>query len=328
MIKVSIIVPVYNVEKYIIRCLNSVLAQSYTGAIECIFIDDCTPCRSIEIIEDLISQHPINFEFKILRHEENRGLSAGRNSGIKAATGDYIYFLDSDDDITAECIENLVALAETYKGVDLVQGRLISHFDGVTRDDCFDEFDFPEYSCDKDWIYSCYFSEGRISPMAWNRLIKRDFVIESELWFKEGIIHEDVYWTQIVAAHINSIAFCHIPSYIYRDNSNSIMTCRYRDRSVISWLMIFEEILSYPPICLINSRDIISKRAVRLTLMWRDIDSYPLKDIDGCKSVYKKTLHRIVKSPKVSFRHKIGLSYMLLPKWMIKMRVITVLFNN
>ncbi|MFI3288622.1 MAG: glycosyltransferase family 2 protein [Rikenellaceae bacterium] len=328
MIKVSIIIPVYNVERYIVRCVDSVLTQSYRGVIECIFIDDCTPCRSIEIIEGLISQHTLNFEFKILHHEENRGLSAGRNSGIKAATGDYIYFLDSDDDITAECIENLVALAETYRGVDLVQGRIVSHFDGVNRDDCFDEFDFPEYSCDKSWIYSCYFPQSRMSPMAWNKLIKRDFVIENELWFKEGIVHEDTYWTQIVAAHINSIAFCHIPSYIYRDNPDSIMTCKYRDRSIISWLMIFEEIFLYPPTCLINSRDIILGGVLKFVLVWRDIESYPLEDIDKCTNFYKKTLHRLVKSPKVSFRHKIGFSYMLLPKWMIRIRVVSFLFNK
>lgn len=328
MIKVSIITPIYNVDRYIARCVNSILMQSYTGSIECIFIDDCSPCKSVEIIEDLITEHPENIEFKILRHDKNRGASAGRNTGLKVATGDYIYFLDSDDDITTDCIENLVKLAEKYQGVDFIQGRLVTHFDGIVRTDYFDDFEFPEYSCDKEWIYGCYFPVGRMSPVPWNKLIRRDFIINNGLWFKEGVIHEDVYWTQVVAAHINTLAFCHIPSYKYRDNPASVMANKYQDKMVFSWLMIFEEVLSSPPPCLINSEDIILKIGVRIADIWRQLYSYPLKDICACENFYKKTLHRLVKSPNVLFRYKIGLCYMLLPKRVIKMRVVSSLFKK
>ena len=110
--KISIIVPVYNVEEYIEDCLRSITAQTYKGEVECIIVDDCTPDSSCTIIEKFISKYAGNIQFKLLHHEKNRGLSAARNTGIDATTGEYIYFLDSDDEITPNCIE---LLAEPLK---------------------------------------------------------------------------------------------------------------------------------------------------------------------------------------------------------------------
>ena len=107
-IKVSIIIPIYNVEPYIERCIISVLNQSYKN-IEIIIINDCTPDKSIELINKLLNNKYSSTEnIHILNHEKNKGLSAARNTGIMNATGDYLYFLDSDDSITHDCIEVLV----------------------------------------------------------------------------------------------------------------------------------------------------------------------------------------------------------------------------
>ena len=105
--KITIVVPVYNVEPYIEDCLKSVAEQTYKGDIECIIVDDCTPDGSCAIIEHFINEYNGSIDFKLLHHTKNRGLSAARNTGIGAATGEYIYFLDSDDEITPECIELL-----------------------------------------------------------------------------------------------------------------------------------------------------------------------------------------------------------------------------
>ena len=111
--KISIVVPVYNVEAYIEDCLKSVAAQTYKGEIECIIINDCTPDNSCAVIEHFVKEYNGPIEFKLLHHTVNRGLSAARNTGIDVATGDYIYFLDSDDEITPDCLEHLAApLAE------------------------------------------------------------------------------------------------------------------------------------------------------------------------------------------------------------------------
>ena len=110
--KISIIVPVYNVEQYIKECFDSIAAQTYKGDIECIFVDDCGQDDSVAILEKLIAEYHGPMQFSIVHHEHNKGLSGARNTGIRKASGDYLYFLDSDDSITSDCIEKLTALAE------------------------------------------------------------------------------------------------------------------------------------------------------------------------------------------------------------------------
>ena len=120
--KISIIVPVYNVEHYIKECFDSIAAQTYKGEIECIFVDDCGKDDSVAVLEKLIAEHKGPIQFSIVHHEQNKGLSVARNTGIHHSSGDYLYFIDSDDTITPDCIEKLTALAEKYPGVDIVQG--------------------------------------------------------------------------------------------------------------------------------------------------------------------------------------------------------------
>ena len=119
--KVSIIVPVYNVAKYIERCLLSVLNQTWPD-LEVILVNDCTPDNSMEIVRRVVASHPRGAVVRCLEHEENRGLSAARNTGILASVGDYLYFLDSDDYISANAIE-LLADAAVQKRPDFVIGN-------------------------------------------------------------------------------------------------------------------------------------------------------------------------------------------------------------
>lgn len=125
--KISIIVPVFNVEQYIKECFDSIAAQTYKGDIECIFVDDCGQDDSVAILEQLITEYHGPIQFSIVHHEHNKGLSGARNTGIRQAKGDYLYFLDSDDTITPDCIEKLGMLAEKYPGVEMVQGSTKSH---------------------------------------------------------------------------------------------------------------------------------------------------------------------------------------------------------
>ena len=102
--KVSIIIPVYHVEKYIERCVLSVLKQTYRP-LEVVFVDDCSNDRSIDIAKKTIEKNgAASIEFVFLEHDKNQGQSAARNSGIKASTGDYLYFLDSDDKLSDDAI--------------------------------------------------------------------------------------------------------------------------------------------------------------------------------------------------------------------------------
>ena len=102
---VSVIVPVYNVSEYLPNCLDSIKKQSFKDY-EIIIINDSSPDNSAEIIDDFIHNNP-ELSISIINHPENKGLSAARNSGIRIAKGEYLYFIDSDDDILPDCLELL-----------------------------------------------------------------------------------------------------------------------------------------------------------------------------------------------------------------------------
>ena len=108
--RISIVVPVYNVEPYIAECVQSVMNQTYQGSMECVVVNDCGTDRSMAIAEKLIACYKGTIEFKVLHHEQNQGISVARNTGIEASTGDYVFFLDSDDTISSDCIDYLVSL--------------------------------------------------------------------------------------------------------------------------------------------------------------------------------------------------------------------------
>ena len=109
-VKVSILVPFYNVEKYVGRCVESLFTQTYKN-IEYIFVNDCTPDRSMEVINDNIQKYGVQDKCKMIVHEKNQGISASRNDCLDNMTGDYFLFIDSDDYIDKDMVELLVEAA-------------------------------------------------------------------------------------------------------------------------------------------------------------------------------------------------------------------------
>lgn len=110
-IKISVIVPVYGVEKYIGKCVRSLMTQTLDG-LEYIFVDDCTPDSSVAIANEIIAQYPQRARLvKWVHHPQNKGLPAARNSGLALATGEYIYHCDSDDYLHPHMLEKLYTKA-------------------------------------------------------------------------------------------------------------------------------------------------------------------------------------------------------------------------
>ena len=105
--KLSIIIPVYNTEKYLAACLDSVVGQSWDN-LEVLIVDDCTPDHAMEIAEDYAERYPF---IRILHHPENRGLFRARITGMEAMTGDYFAFLDSDDTVTLDYYRPMIKKA-------------------------------------------------------------------------------------------------------------------------------------------------------------------------------------------------------------------------
>lgn len=217
--KVSIIIPAYNVAQYIERCLDSVVNQTVTEGIECIIVDDCGPDNSLELAEQYVQRYQGNIKFHILRHERNKGLSGARNTGIAHAAGRYLYFLDSDDEITPNCMELMLGLIEKYGEVDLVQG---SFFENQEEFITPSPYEFPEHTCDRKRIKAFLLQFKGDIVGAQSRLIRKDFLYEHNLIFKEGIIHEDNHWTFFLSKYVKDMAFCPVRTYFHRYNPTSI----------------------------------------------------------------------------------------------------------
>jgi len=252
--KVSIIIPVYNVEQYVERCLKSVMAQTYHGAMECLIVDDCGLDKSMEIVERLIVDYHGLIQFKILHHDHNRGLSGARNTGMEAATGDYIYFLDSDDEISLDCIEKLVEPL-SIEQYDIIVGNICTIGDT------------------QDLNLSLKLNDGVVlrgreiqdlyrikwNMVSVNKLYRTSFIRQQKLQFKEGLIHEDELWSLQVACLAKSLRAVARGTYNYYIRGGSITSADTRERKAKMLKVIASEICKF-----LKDRKIYSPRAYQI----------------------------------------------------------------
>lgn len=223
-LKVSIIVPVYQVADYIERCLMSVIHQTYKN-IECIIVDDATQDDSIQKCEKLIGTNE-DVDFSIIHHHYHKGLSAARNTGIDAATGDYIFFLDSDDELTTDCIEKLVRPLLLDATIEMVLGNVEYYSDGcpLTRSFKNREKRVEQNINTNVGVRNLFFKKNDFFSEAWNRLIKKKFLLKNSLYFHEGIIMESSLWNFFLVKHLTHLYFIQEVTYLYYRRPNSIMT--------------------------------------------------------------------------------------------------------
>lgn len=235
--KISIIIPIYNVAQYISNSLVSALNQTYTP-IEYIAIDDCSTDNSISIVNEIIQMPQYcTKDFKLLRHAENRGLSAARNTGMQNASGDYIFFMDSDDEITPRCIElHYHAIKEVHADFTIANIQLVGakslHIQSI-NDKALEMSSIESYF-KKMWSVS-----------AWNKLYSMRFLRDNNLWFKEDLIHEDILWSYLVAKSSTRLASVKEATYIYKIRNNSITTSVSNPKKIGSLISILDEISNY-----------------------------------------------------------------------------------
>jgi len=242
---ISIIIPIYNVELYIERCLLSALNQTYRD-IEIILVDDCGQDNSMVVAQQIVKNHPNGHKVLILKHEHNRGLSAARNTGIDASSGEYVYYLDSDDEITPNCIEVLLNMSSKYQWVEVVQGNTMTIPKPPIKKDWrnIHTKNFPEFVNSNKWIYSHFYGmkKDQIPVNAWNKLIKRKFIVDNDLFFQEGLIHEDEMWMFFMVKKLNSIAFTSEYTYIHYITYGSIMQSGNNYKNIQSTYIILRKI--------------------------------------------------------------------------------------
>lgn len=236
--KVSIIIPTYNVESYITECLESVARQTYQGEMECLVVDDCGTDNSIAVADQFISDYQGRVHFRIIHREKNGGLSAARNTGVKNAVGDYVYFLDSDDAIISETIEEMMKVVCDHPQVEMVQGGIVSMNGQVLED--FSVKELPEYTDNIEWIIKNMLFSFPVSSC--NRLLKRDFLQRNIISFHEGIIHEDVPYNFLLAIKFRYVGFVKKNTYLYRmQREGSIINSSKEGRSIHSRLLLMKE---------------------------------------------------------------------------------------
>lgn len=224
---VSIVVPVYNVEKYIRRCVDSLICQTYKN-IEIILIDDGATDSSGTICDDLVE---LDGRIKVI-HQANGGLSKARNTGIMNSKGNYIAFVDSDDCVNCQMIEVLYHIIKDSKAdismCELKSFSLDSEIDILSKIDNLNDRDLYSIMSGEELISSLLDTDGWHNEVTWNKLYKR--TLFDNLLFIEGKIHEDEFMVHRMADIVNYYAVTDKQLYYYYQNSNSIMSQKYDER--------------------------------------------------------------------------------------------------
>ena len=225
---VSIIIPVYQVENYIERCITSVISQTYShSAVECIMVDDCGTDNSIMLAQKCIDNYKGDIRFKIIHNEHNCGLSVSRNNGMKVATGDYIFFLDSDDYISDDCIAKLMNGIYEHPEAEVVKG---CHFNEQDNETSLN----PHCALsliDNKKLMKLFFLE-HIPCAAWNTLISRKLIEKHHITFIPHLIYEDVLWSFYLFRETNSFLIIPDITLFYEINPHSITHSEQKDEEL------------------------------------------------------------------------------------------------
>lgn len=202
-IKFSIIIPVYNVQDYVAKCIESIMQQTYKN-FEIIVVDDGSTDDSKKIVKNFSDKR-----IKIIS-KENGGLSSARNEGLKHINGDYIWFIDSDDYIEIDALE-------------LLYNKIKSEDSDIIVFRYFDDF----ITSKKEIIDSISWEKKENYPLinvsACVKIFKSSFFLENKFIFKEGVLFEDLEMIPFVIAKTNKISFLNIPLYNYVQRNGSII---------------------------------------------------------------------------------------------------------
>lgn len=253
--KISIIIPMYNVEKYLRRCLDSVKNQTFKDW-QAICVDDGSPDKSGEIAEEYAS-HDKRF---VVVHKENGGLSDARNAGMKKVQGEYVMYLDSDDFIHPQTMEIAYGLVQKngtdivswykdkwYRPQLLIRHKLGLDVDSVVpcgirkkydlnkvkyfvTDNVFEHATESSHVKNKWMIKHCY---------VWRHLIKTDFIRDID--FIKGIIFEDFPWWSKLMLRKPTLTITKLPFYYYYPNLNSIDMASKEVKKIRNWLIGLKE---------------------------------------------------------------------------------------
>ena len=241
-IYISIIIPVYNVEKYVSYCLKSVILQA-NDMVEVIVIDDGSTDGSKKVCENILSQGKLNIKFL---HQENAGLSSTRNRGIDMANGEYIMFLDSDDELNLNAVQVLAESAKNHPDVD------VFYFDAATVDEINDGQSRNKYNrknkisgpavFDAEEYFSEYYVDTHIVS-ACLCMIKREVLIANNIKFDEERLYEDNAFSLNLLLCSQKVCYLPYDLYVRRYRENSITTSKISEKNVKDACYVLERFI-------------------------------------------------------------------------------------
>lgn len=303
--KLSIIIPVYGVEKYIERCAVSVFEQTNTD-FEVIFVNDCSKDKSEEVLFDVISRYKdTSIHVRIIKHEANKGISATRETGLSAATGEYILYVDSDDYIAANMVELLVARADESNAdivysdyYDLKNGELIYQNQSLSVTDPL--------------LITASMLRSEIVWTPWNKIFKKSLATKHNTHWPVNInVGEDLVVMAKLFTYAKKIEYVNQALYIYnRDNVNSyinswsVSSCQQSIKAVETVNAFFN--YEFPDANLVKSLDQV-KLASRYQMLYTfDKSLYKL-----IPDTFPETDNQIFTFENTSFYWKIALFFVI-----------------
>ena len=246
MAKVSVIVPVYNVEEYLEECLNSIVNQTLND-IEIICVNDGSTDCSLEILNKYKQQDPRI----VVVSQQNQGLSSARNTGVQSAAGEYLYFIDSDDYIESDALEYLYQEAKSNE-LDVL------YFDGITffdSDEIARRYEGKQDPCVRKNSYDSVYNgeelflsmrkNGEYRPMAWMQIISREYYKKAKLSFYEGILHEDELFGIQCILQAERASHRQRSLYHYRRRTNAIMTGNNAVKKLYGKMTVCTEVILF-----------------------------------------------------------------------------------
>lgn len=319
MYHVSVIIPVYNVEQYIERCARSLFDQTLES-IEFIFVDDCSPDKSIEVLQSILTKYPHRIpDTKIIHHQFNRGSAAARNTGRSVAQGEYIIDCDSDDWIEKNMYELMYQKAQQ------------THADIVICD--WEEV----YAIKKKRIFTnpptnnieCVVAllSGKIHGSVGNKLIKKELYTRNNITCKEGMnFCEDLYVTYRLFYFAKSIAYINLPLYYYNKTNLSSYTSNRLSKTSQQGLITLTK--SIKEFFKEQQKENISIKKALLYFYNSTKSNILLKgDIIFAQQIEETTLASILSHPTIPIYHKIVLiSYHI--KFMLGVKLIRYIYRK
>lgn len=290
---ISVIIPVYNVEQYLRECIDSVLKQTYKN-FEVILIDDGSTDKSGEICDEYVAKD----RRVSVTHKENGGLSVARNTGYSLAKGEYIYFLDSDDWILQETLEELIVTAKN-ENADFVFCDSASFIDGEENTKIEQRY-IRKHSYKTD-VGQKVFAQLQVNKEYHSAvplmLFKTKFLKEKNISFLQGILYEDILYTYEVFNKASRVAQNSKVFYQRRYRSNSIMTSKKKKKNFYSASVVYNKVKDVSNNLEIiedeSSKTYIVRCAFNALNMYKDLSSQERAE---CKSDYKKLKQDILQN--------------------------------